>query len=264
MHQSRAGPYQALTHPMERLDVLLVNVLDRHKPHGGPCHRFANPFGITHVIFMRLAIGLDKLRRHELDFVPMFAKASRPVMCPATGFHADEHRGQLRSTGYQVMPGQALAQDDLAPLIHSHHVKHALCNVDPEDVHLWLHWTRLLWLYEFTDLALIVAHRSRAAQGAGPFHYDLIKAQLAKTLAGTNFANLGSQYKGKVRDCYTRDGRRIIVVTDRISAFDVVLGTIPFKGQVLNQIAAYWFKATGHLAPNHVIDVPDPTVMLAT
>ena len=70
------------------------------------------------------------------------------------------------------MPGQALAQDDLAPLIHSHHVKHALCNVDPEDVHLWFHWTRLLWLYEFTDLALIVAHRSRAAQGAGSFHYD--------------------------------------------------------------------------------------------
>lgn len=93
---------------------------------------------------------------------------------------------------------------------------------------------------------------------------DVIKAQLAKTLEGMNFANLGSKYKGKVRDCYTRDGRRIIVVTDRISAFDVVLGTIPFKGQVLNQIAAYWFKATGHLAPNHVIEVPDPTVMLAT
>ena len=62
---------------------------------------------------------------------------------------------------------------------------------------------------------------------------DVIKAQLAKTLAGTNFANLGTKYTGKVRDCYTRDGRRIIVVTDRISAFDVVLGTIPFKGQVL-------------------------------
>src|SRR4029434_7733164 len=93
---------------------------------------------------------------------------------------------------------------------------------------------------------------------------DVIKAQLAKPLEGTNFANLGSKYKGKVRDCYTRDGRRIIVVTDRISAFDVVLGTIPFKGQVLNQIAAYWFKATKHLAPNHVLDVPDPTVMVAT
>jgi phosphoribosylaminoimidazole-succinocarboxamide synthase len=54
------------------------------------------------------------------------------------------------------------------------------------------------------------------------------------------------------------------VVTDRISAFDVVLGTIPFKGQVLNQIAAYWFDSTRQIASNHVINVPDPTVMVAT
>jgi phosphoribosylaminoimidazole-succinocarboxamide synthase len=53
------------------------------------------------------------------------------------------------------------------------------------------------------------------------------------------------------------------VVTDRISAFDVVLGTIPFKGQVLNQIAAYWFESTRQIASNHVISVPDPTVMVA-
>jgi hypothetical protein len=71
------------------------------------------------------------------------------------------------------MPGQALAQAALAPLIHSPHVQHALCKVDPEDVHRWFQWTRLLWLYEFTALAPLVAHRSRAAQGAGPFHYDL-------------------------------------------------------------------------------------------
>src|SRR2546426_4101141 len=63
------------------------------------------------------------------------------------------------------MPGQALAQDDFAPLIHSHHVKHALCNVDPENAHRWFHWTRLLWLYGFTDRELIDAHRSRSAQG---------------------------------------------------------------------------------------------------
>jgi lysophospholipase L1-like esterase len=63
------------------------------------------------------------------------------------------------------MPGQALAQDDLAPLIHSHRVKHSLCNVDPEYAHLWFHWTRLLWLYGLTDRALIVAHCSRSAQG---------------------------------------------------------------------------------------------------
>ena len=61
--------------------------------------------------------------------------------------------------------------------------------------------------------------------------------------------------------CATGGGR--IVVTDRLSAFDVVLGTIPFKGQVLNQMAAFWFEATADLAPNHVINVPDPNVMVA-
>jgi phosphoribosylaminoimidazole-succinocarboxamide synthase len=92
---------------------------------------------------------------------------------------------------------------------------------------------------------------------------DVIKVQLRKTLEGTSFGDLGAKYEGKVRDCYTRDGRRTIVVTDRISAFDVVLGTIPFKGQVLNQIAAYWFDAAKQVAPNHIIDVPDPQVTVA-
>jgi phosphoribosylaminoimidazole-succinocarboxamide synthase len=92
---------------------------------------------------------------------------------------------------------------------------------------------------------------------------ELIRAQLAKTLEKTDFPELGKKYIGKVRDCYTKDGRRTIVVTDRISAFDVVLGTIPFKGQVLNQIAAYWFESTRQIASNHVISVPDPTVMVA-
>jgi phosphoribosylaminoimidazole-succinocarboxamide synthase len=67
-----------------------------------------------------------------------------------------------------------------------------------------------------------------------------------------------------VRDNYsTPDGRRILVATDRISAFDVVLGTIPFKGQVLNQLAAYWFEETAGIAPNHVLDIPDPNVTVA-
>jgi phosphoribosylaminoimidazole-succinocarboxamide synthase len=91
----------------------------------------------------------------------------------------------------------------------------------------------------------------------------LIRAQLTKTLDRTSFPELGSKYEGKVRDCYTRDGRRTLIVTDRLSAFDVVLGTIPFKGQVLNTMTAFWFEATADLAPNHVINVPDPTVMLA-
>jgi phosphoribosylaminoimidazole-succinocarboxamide synthase len=93
---------------------------------------------------------------------------------------------------------------------------------------------------------------------------DLIRAQLDKTLDRTNFTDLGEKYEGKVRDCYIANGRRTIVVTDRISAFDVVLGTIPFKGQVLNRIAAYWFDATREIAPNHVETVPDPQVMVGT
>jgi phosphoribosylaminoimidazole-succinocarboxamide synthase len=92
---------------------------------------------------------------------------------------------------------------------------------------------------------------------------EVIKAQLGKTLDRTSFHELGSKYEGKVRDCYTLDGRRNIVVSDRISVFDVVLGTIPFKGQVLNRMAAHWFEATANLAPNHVINVPDPNVMVA-
>ena len=93
---------------------------------------------------------------------------------------------------------------------------------------------------------------------------DILHAQLKKTLDGTRFPDLGHYYEGKVRDNYTtRDGRRILVATDRISAFDVVLGTIPFKGQVLNQMAQYWFDETAKLAPNHILSVPDPNVTIA-
>jgi phosphoribosylaminoimidazole-succinocarboxamide synthase len=92
---------------------------------------------------------------------------------------------------------------------------------------------------------------------------DVLDAQLTRTLDATDFPELGDKYEGKVRDCYTRDQRRIIVVTDRISAFDVVLGTIPWKGQVLNQIAAHWFELARPLVPNHLIEVPDPVVSVA-
>jgi len=65
-----------------------------------------------------------------------------------------------------------------------------------------------------------------------------------------------------VRDNYTtQDGRRFIVVTDRISAFDRVLGTLPFKGQVLNSLAAFWFEQTKDIVPNHMLGMPDPNVM---
>ncbi|HEY4186060.1 MAG TPA: phosphoribosylaminoimidazolesuccinocarboxamide synthase [Polyangia bacterium] len=91
---------------------------------------------------------------------------------------------------------------------------------------------------------------------------NVIRSQLDKTLGGTDFPSLGEKYEGKVRDCYMKNGRRVIIVTDRLSAFDVVLGTIPFKGQVLNQMAAYWFEATAGLVPNHVLEIPDPQVMV--
>jgi len=89
-----------------------------------------------------------------------------------------------------------------------------------------------------------------------------IRQELALTVAETDFSGLGARETGKVRDSYLQPGKRVLIVTDRISAFDRVLGTIPFKGQVLNQLAAFWFEQTKNLAPNHVLDVPDPNVMV--
>jgi phosphoribosylaminoimidazole-succinocarboxamide synthase len=90
-----------------------------------------------------------------------------------------------------------------------------------------------------------------------------LRKGLELTLDHTDLDALGKKYEGKVRDNYTtEDGRRIIVVTDRISAFDRVLGTLPFKGQVLNSLASWWFEQTKDAVPNHVLDVPDPNVMV--
>jgi phosphoribosylaminoimidazole-succinocarboxamide synthase len=93
---------------------------------------------------------------------------------------------------------------------------------------------------------------------------DQVRAALRTTLNSTDLRALGTKYEGKVRDNYTTaDGRRFLVSTDRISAFDRVLGTLPLKGQVLNLLAAHWFEATKDIAPNHVISVPDPNVLEA-
>src|SRR5512137_1514964 len=86
-------------------------------------------------------------------------------------------------------------------------------------------------------------------------------AQLKRPLIETALPGLGPAARGKVRDSYVRNGRRFIVTTDRISAFDRVLGTIPFKGQVLNRVAAFWFERTRDLVPNHLVGCPDPAVM---
>lgn len=93
---------------------------------------------------------------------------------------------------------------------------------------------------------------------------SLIQKALAHPLDRSDFPRLGKKYEGKVRDNYsTPDGKRVIVVTDRISAFDRVLGTLPLKGQVLNHAAAFWFENTAHIAPNHVLSVPDPNILVA-
>src|SRR5512143_3176673 len=97
----------------------------------------------------------------------------------------------------------------------------------------------------------------------------MLHAQLGRTLGGTPFRTIHGQvlerYDGKVRDCFIDParGERIIIVTDRLSAFDAVVGTIPFKGQVLNQLAQFWFDRTASIAPNHMLRVPDPNVMIA-
>lgn len=70
-------------------------------------------------------------------------------------------------------------------------------------------------------------------------------------------------HRGKVRDTYIVDEKRVLVATDRQSAFDRMLAEIPFKGQVLNKCAAFWFEKTAHIIPNHVIAVPDPNVLIA-
>ncbi|MBK0403902.1 phosphoribosylaminoimidazolesuccinocarboxamide synthase [Adhaeribacter sp. BT258] len=84
-------------------------------------------------------------------------------------------------------------------------------------------------------------------------------------LKETNFEFLGQTgfYRGKVRDVYYFGNKLAIVATDRISAFDVVLPrAIPYKGQVLNQIAAYHLKATSDIVPNWVLNQPDPNVAI--
>ena len=90
-----------------------------------------------------------------------------------------------------------------------------------------------------------------------------IKEQLPYTLNIFEGGDLGEHYKGKVRENFYMDDEIIMVTTDRVSAFDHVLGTIPFKGQILTEIANFWFEKTKHIAPNHIISSPDPQVLVA-
>lgn len=93
--------------------------------------------------------------------------------------------------------------------------------------------------------------------------HDALLAAIPYALASADVPGLGAKQSGKVRDIYTLDGMRVLITTDRVSAFDRVLGTIPFKGQVLNQLSAWWFEQLRDVVSNHVVAVPDPNVMVA-
>lgn len=74
---------------------------------------------------------------------------------------------------------------------------------------------------------------------------------------------LPNYYRGKVRENYDLpDGRRILIATDRLSAFDRAIACIPYKGQVLTQTARFWFERTGDICPNHALEYPDPNVVV--
>lgn len=82
-------------------------------------------------------------------------------------------------------------------------------------------------------------------------------------LTETNLKTLGTRRQGKVRDIYEQADRLILVTTDRHSSFDRIIAHIPHKGQVLNQISAFWFERTTDCVPNHVQAIPDPSVTVA-
>ena len=92
--------------------------------------------------------------------------------------------------------------------------------------------------------------------------HDELLQLLPNALNETKLPLPGKQ-SGKVRDWYDLpDGQRVLVTTDRLSAFDRILAKVPFKGQVLNQLSAWWFEKTKDIIPNHVVSYPDPNVSI--
>lgn len=92
---------------------------------------------------------------------------------------------------------------------------------------------------------------------------DIIIKSIPLALKTLDVPELGPKTQGKVRDIYFKDDKRIMITTDRQSAFDVVLGQIPYKGAVLNQLSKFWFEKTGDIVDNHMISLPDPNVLVA-
>jgi len=90
----------------------------------------------------------------------------------------------------------------------------------------------------------------------------IIIASIPNVVKEVIISGFGKRHQGKVRDSYEIDGKRIIITTDRQSAFDRVLGFIPFKGQVLTRLSEFWFRKTEDIIQNHLLLVPDPNVMV--
>jgi len=91
---------------------------------------------------------------------------------------------------------------------------------------------------------------------------DVITKQLNNTLENIDLDISTDYYRGKVRENYYKDDQIIMITSDRVSAFDHILGTIPFKGQILNEIACFWFEKTKNSVPNHFISAPDQQVLV--
>lgn len=85
---------------------------------------------------------------------------------------------------------------------------------------------------------------------------------IPNALKTVDIPSLGKKHQGKVRDIYIINSKRVLITTDRLSAFDRVLGCFPFKGQALNQLSQFWFEKTKNIIQNHMISVPDPNVMI--
>jgi phosphoribosylaminoimidazole-succinocarboxamide synthase len=92
---------------------------------------------------------------------------------------------------------------------------------------------------------------------------SMLRQAMPRALQGITLDWPYPRGRGKVRDLFSLPGaRQLIVTTDRLSAFDRVLTAVPFKGQVLNQLSAFWFERTGDIIANHLLEVPDPNVSL--
>ncbi len=100
-------------------------------------------------------------------------------------------------------------------------------------------------------------HEEKKARYSG-----YIREALDKTLVETDLALPGKQ-TGKVRDSYRLSDDYLFITTDRQSAFDRIIASVPFKGQVLNLVSAWWFERTADILPNHMIDIPDPQALIA-